>query len=548
MADEKARFPASLSVAAYEAALAVATELDLDRLLARIVEMSREMIGVRYAALGVANHAGRITTFITSGMTPEEESAIGTPPKGRGLLGLMIRERTPLLAPVIGEHPLSSGFPANHPPMKALLGVPILFGERPLGNLYLTDRVDGEPFSQEDLAALKVLAAHAATAIERAQLYGQLRDARRRAEAQRDQLRVILDNLPAGVLIQAPPDGEIELANAVSVAMLFGPDAPPGMLPRYGRDFELIDAEGVALSPEQRPGNRALRGETVRNRQLLLRRWDGATVPLLVQAAPLRDDSGNVSQAVIVYQDVTALRQAEQIKDDFLSLISHEFRTPLTAIHGGAHLLAAQGESLDWETRRELVADVAIESDRLSRMLGNMLSLAQIRAGRLESATEPMLLLPLIRQAVADASRSGGMHRFTVDVPAAIPAAEGDPELMLQVLRNLYENAIKYAPGGGEIRTVAWQAGESIQLAVTDQGAGIEVEHVEEVFERFRRPGADATVRGMGLGLYLSRLLVEAQGGLIAASSPGRGLGATFTVTLPIARGWCDAGVQVEFP
>ena len=108
------------------------------------------------------------------------------------------------------------------------------------------------------------------------------------------------------------------------------------------------------------------------------------------------------------------------------------------------------------------------------------------------------------------------------------------------MLRNLYENAVKYSPDGGEIRTTAVSDGATVSLRVRDHGVGIGLEHVGQVFERFRRPGADPTVRGMGLGLYLSRALVEAQGGTIAAASAGVGRGAEFTVTLPVARGWRD--------
>jgi K+-sensing histidine kinase KdpD len=269
-------------------------------------------------------------------------------------------------------------------------------------------------------------------------------------------------------------------------------------------------------------------------------------LPVLAQAAPLRDAAGAVSRAVVVFQDVTRLREAEQLKDDFLSLVSHEFRTPLTAIHGGAHLLAQQGEELDPETRRELLQDVVVESGRLDRMLANMLSLAAVMAGRLQPSTEPVLLEPVARKVAAEVATRSPDFVLQVDLPADLPPAEADPELLAQVLRNLYENAVKYSPGGGEVRTTATCQDGKIVLRVTDQGVGIAPEYVAEVFERFRRPGADPTVRGMGLGLYLSRLLVEAQGGRIAASSPGVGRGATFEVSLPIARGWAGDDAEPE--
>jgi signal transduction histidine kinase len=140
----------------------------------------------------------------------------------------------------------------------------------------------------------------------------------------------------------------------------------------------------------------------------------------------------------------------------------------------------------------------------------------------------------------AEVAARSSHHIFAVDLPSGLPPVEADPALLEQVLRNLYENAVKYAPSGGPVRTTAAHGDETVTLNVTDAGLGIASEHVREVFDRFRRVAADATVRGMGLGLYLSRHLVEAQGGTIEANSPGVGKGATFSITLPVAHGWAD--------
>lgn len=539
-ADGDARSRDRALIAAYEAALAVASEVDLPAVLQRIVDLAREIVPARYAALGVADEQGRITDFITSGITPEERAAIGPIPQGHGMLGELIRTGEPLLVPDIAADPRSVGFPPNHPPMTTLLGVPILLGPRPLGNLYLTERVDGRPFDGRDLEIVQVLAAHAAAAIDRAHLYRQLAASRLEAEVQRDQLRTILDSLPAGVLIQTAPDGAIELANAAAVAMLLGPAPPVGTLPVPGRDYRVLQADGAPLANDQRPGLRALRGETIRNRQFLVKRWDGQQLPVLAQANPLRDARGAIVRAVVVLQDITPLREAEQIKDEFVSLVSHELRTPITAVYGGAHLLVHQGEGLDPASRQDLLADIVAESERLERMLSNLLGLAAIQAGRLEPTTEPVLVAPLARRVAREVGDRAGRHAFVVAIPPEIPPVEADPALLEQVLRNLYENAVKYSPEGGEVRTSAASDGATVAVHVTDQGVGIAPEHVGQVFERFRRPGAPPTVRGMGLGLYLSRQLVEAQGGTIGAASPGPGQGATFTVTLPVAQGWTD--------
>ena len=165
------------------------------------------------------------------------------------------------------------------------------------------------------------------------------------------------------------------------------------------------------------PAARAASGETIRNLQLLLRKRNGQIVPVLVQAGPLRDATGAITRAVVVLQDITALREAEQLKDDFISLVSHELRTPITAVYGGSHLLASQRENIPAEEADELLNDVVIESERLNQMLENLLSIASIRAGRLEPATEPVLLATTLPAgSSSDISRRTQIHQFVVEI------------------------------------------------------------------------------------------------------------------------------------
>ena len=522
-------------IAAYEAALAVASEVTPEGVLQRIVDTAREVVPAWYAALGVTDEQGQITQFVTSGITAEEWAMIGPLPEGHALLGELIRERVPVLIPEIADDPRAIGLTPGHLPMRSLLGVPILLGGRVLGSLYLAERREERPYDEEDLAALQILATHAAAAIDRAQ-------ACHRVEEQRDQLRIILDSLPSAVMILAAPDGRTELANAAACAMCLGFAPPPGVLPVYGRDFQLHQADGAPLSLEQRLEARAhlLQGDVIRNHQYLLESANGQRVPVLAQVAPLPNAADVIDRAVLVLQDITQLREAEQLKDDFLSLVSHEFRTPLTTIHGGAHLLANQGGTLDEETRQELLKDIVAESDKLHQMLANMLTLTAVIAGRLPVRTEPLLLEPLARATAAEVAAHAPDHDFQVMIPRDLPPSEGDPALLAQVLRNLYENAVKYSPAGGAVRTTASTDDRMVTIQVTDCGIGIAADEVDRVFGRFHRVGTDPSVRGMGLGLYLSHHLVEAQGGHITANSPGPGQGATFSVTLPLARDWGD--------
>lgn len=161
-------------LAALEAATrAIAAELDVDRVLQLIVDRVRELIGARYAALGIADPRGRIERFITSGITPRDRAAIGGVPHGLGLLGLVIRGST-IRAEDIADHPGRHGFPANHPVMRSFLGAPVIVKGRSVGNLYLSDKPGGEAFDEDDERLVEMFAVHAGIAIENARLHDQV--------------------------------------------------------------------------------------------------------------------------------------------------------------------------------------------------------------------------------------------------------------------------------------------------------------------------------------------------------------------------------------
>ena len=157
-----------------QAAVAIAGELSLDKVLQHIVDAARELIGAQYAALGVPNVSGNLETFVHSGLTADQARAIAHPPKGLGLLGALIREQRSIRIPDLHTDPRSFGFPPGHPLMTSFLGVPIMGGSETLGNLYLTNKLAGDEFTAADQELVEMLATHAAVAIQNARLYQQV--------------------------------------------------------------------------------------------------------------------------------------------------------------------------------------------------------------------------------------------------------------------------------------------------------------------------------------------------------------------------------------
>jgi signal transduction histidine kinase len=253
----------------------------------------------------------------------------------------------------------------------------------------------------------------------------------------------------------------------------------------------------------------------------------------LINSVPIIAE-GKIVSALVVFQDITAIKEVDQLKDDFLSLVSHELRTPLTTIHAGTQMLMTPPGTIDESDRIDILQDMHNESSRLATVIQNMMQLAQVQAGRLRHQIEPVLVSQVVGTAVG-AFRTAAGREISVDVEPNL-VVMADPQSIDGILRNLIQNAIKYTPDGTPIDIAARSVGERVEFVVRDHGAGIPDEDLESVFERFQRgsQGRSGRTSGMGLGLYLVRLLVEAQGGGIRVERPPDG-GTRFTLDLQAA-------------
>jgi excisionase family DNA binding protein len=227
---------------------------------------------------------------------------------------------------------------------------------------------------------------------------------------------------------------------------------------------------------------------------------------------------------------------ALRVRDEFLSIAAHELKTPLTGLAGHAHLVLRQLKR-DGQIEPERVAQaleaITNQTDKLSRLLNQLLDVSRLESGKLSVEPQPTDLTNLIEQAVATARASSDRHLITVVAPDAL-IAYVDPLRLDQILTNLLDNAIKFSPDGGPIDVALTQLGEAVaELAVRDRGLGIPPEKREQIFERFYQAHRNGHKSGLGLGLYVSRQIVELHGGEIDVEFPPDG-GARFVVRLPI--------------
>jgi signal transduction histidine kinase len=232
-----------------------------------------------------------------------------------------------------------------------------------------------------------------------------------------------------------------------------------------------------------------------------------------------------------------------QESKEFLSIAAHELKTPVTSLCGFAQVLlhVTQGETrIDAPQVRRALHHIDAQSMKLDSLITQLLDLSRIEAGKLSLDTQVVDLSTVVTDVVAAAQARTSAHRLVVDAPAPIVACL-DPLRIEQVLVNLVNNAIKYSPDGGAIDVGVTQHGEVAQVAVRDHGLGIPPEYREHIFDLFYQAHARSHRSGMGLGLYISRHIVDLHGGFITADFPADG-GTRFVVTLPVG---CDASQPV---
>jgi len=356
--------------------------------------------------------------------------------------------------------------------------------------------------------------------------------------AERDRLRQVLDTLPAGVLI-ADADGHMAVVNNRAHAFLGAT-----MLEETDDTYGFRRSDGTPYPARELPLHRSLaRGEVVSGEQMLAREAStGRDIPLLVDSAPLRDPDGRLAGAVAVLRDITALKDLDRARDDFLSAAAHDLKTPLTSISGYAQLLRrrlGRMQGVNTAPSQEQIERIEAAAGRMLALVNDLLDLARGQLGAtLALDHEPTDLVALVRRAVAE-QQGMTTTRVVVEAPDTL-VADVDAERIARVVGNLLSNAIKYSPQGGDVTIRVTREGGDVDpaalIAVEDRGVGIPAEDVPHIFERFQR-GSNVVgrIRGTGLGLASSMQSVAEHGGTLSVDSQ-EGAGSVFTVRLPLVK------------
>jgi PAS domain S-box-containing protein len=411
-------------------------------------------------------------------------------------------------------------------PLRQVIALPLVFRQTKVGVIYVFRAALNVAFTPEEQDLLRAFADQAAIAVSNARLYQSvLRD--------KQQLDAIIEQSADGVMI-LDSRWRITTFNR-AMERLTGWPREEAIGRPCAEVLAIQTAQGVNICLVDCPLQRQPPATNPTAEGWITSR-DGRRLYVRSHYSVQRGPQGEFQGAIANVRDVTDQKIEEEMQRTFLSVISHELKTPVSIIKGYAETLAREDADWDRDTLRDGLKVIGEEADRLAQQIGGLLEVSRLQAGGIRLELTDWALPPLAEQVVERfAGQAGERFSFELRFPDDFPAVHADYERTREVLENLISNAVKYSPDGGTIRIMGRATADRAIVSVSDQGIGIPPEEQGKLFRRFYR--VDNRLRretqGAGLGLFLARAIVEAQGGQIwVESAPGRGSRFSFTVPL----------------
>ena len=497
-----------------EISRALTEELDLDKLLGRILKYAIEMLAGHAGFIALSSPKGRWSLAVADGLPVAIQQFLNAwldkVPPIQDPQNLQIPEINRLLQQI------SMG-------TLSAVGLPLVGQREVIGFIYIFRNYQGA-FSVNDRSLLSSFANQAAIAVRNARLYTEVNREKQRTDG-------MLNSAADGILI-LNPDHSIERSNA-AFARMYG--LPQEKLQRMSHDSLIQWAKpphGITLETAE-AGGWPLSAQAHLYVEGDLERPNGQSpLPVGITYAPLISSEGTLINTIATIRDISRFRQADELKSEFISIISHELKTPVALIKGYVSTLRRDDVEWDRDVMDSSLEVIEEEADRLTGLIENLLDASRLQAGGMLLKQADIAMEQMADRLAERFQTQTDQHRIVVDFSEGFPVIMGDESRLEQVLSNLISNAIKYAPGG-EIRITGHTLANEIIICVSDEGPGIAPGDLPFIFDRFYRgPDTSRRTKGAGLGLYLARAIVEAHGGRMWAD-PKADKGARVCFSLP---------------
>ena len=506
------------------ALLRIGANLDLETVLHEALRSARALTGAHFGVIATLDETGELRDFVSSGMSEETLRSMREWPDGHKAFGFLRDLSGPLRTPDVSAYLKSLGCRVDgFPPCETFQGTPMRHHGTHVGNFYLAGKDGGEVFTDRDEEVLMLFAAQAAASIAHARAYGEERRVRAHLQA-------LIETSPVGVVVFDAVTGKLESMNREATRMmehLWPPGSPPlELLPTL--TFRRADGREFAadqLAPLMQFA------DTVRAEEILLTTPDGRSMPVLINSTVVHADDGSVGSVVVTMQDLVPLAELERTRTEFLGMVSHELRAPLTSIKGSTATVLGTSRVLNPAETRQFFRIIDEQANRMDGLISDLLDVGRIDAGVLSVSPEPWEVGALIEEARTTFLSGGRRHGILVDLPPDLPRVLVDRPRIVQVLNNLLANSARHAPETSPIRIAAIRDTVHVAISVSDEGRGMAPEQLPSLFRKYYRAGEQGVAGG--LGLAICKGLVEAHGGRIRAESDGVGRGMRVTFTIP---------------
>lgn len=518
-----------------DACLRINENLEFENVLEGVVESARHLTDAKYGLIIVIDEAGVVQECLTAGLTPEETAQVWTYREGEHLLKHFANIATPLRLRDFHSHIRTLGLPRFDPPPPtspalSFMSAPLRNRGHVVGCFFVCEKKGCKEFTAEDEETLAMFASQAALVIANARRY---RDEKRA----RADLEALIDTSPVGVVVIDSMSGRIVSYNQEAERIAEGLRMPDSEL------VELLDvvtvrrADGREVSLNELSLAKALEtGETIRAEEVAFEVPDGRRVTALINATPIRTSEGVIESFVVTMQDMAHLDALDRLRAEFLAVVSHELSAPLTAIKGSAKTGLDHAPTLRTPEIIQLFRVIDYQTEHMEGLINDLLDVARITTGTLVVDQEATPLTELVDRARVMFLSGGGKNNVRINLAPDIPHVMVDRRRIVQVLGNLITNAAQHSPETSDIRVTAARKGVHVEVSVTDEGRGVSTDRLPYLFRNFPQPdgGNPNDHAESGRGLVICKGIVEAHGGRINAHSPGIGLGARFSFTIPI--------------
>ena len=355
---------------------------------------------------------------------------------------------------------------------------------------------------------------------------------------EKEKLRTILENLSVGVALSSVPDGKPVMINQKGIALLGRGMNPNTTTANISEIYALSKPDGTPYPQEENPLVIAIKeGKTVTKDDVVVTKPDKTKIFIRGTSSPIKNRAGEMVSVVSVFEDITREKEIDRMKSEFISIASHQLRTPLTAMKWFSQILLSGKAGVLEGKQKEYIHDISTSNQRMIDLVNSLLDISRIESGRIMVDPAPTDLSTLVNDVIADVKikMDEKKQKLTLSIPQDLEKISIDPKLIRQVYMNFLTNAIKYTPEEGRITINIEKRETDILSKVTDTGYGIPAKDKDRVFQKFYRGEniLKVTSDGTGLGLYLVKAIIEVSGGTLGFEST-EGKGTTFWFTLPL--------------